>query len=294
MGLFRSSNSTKNPETRKILLKKKNGIEKKASSSWEDDDDNPTDATGKPKFWRLHDELAAGENQQQRDDLPTSTFTPPPAFRPKKMGRKKKMLFQKLESVDETSVCNNHKTPPPKKRSSQKKKNGRANMPLHALDDQTVCDFAATTERELSTDLATSSFAEYQPPPSFTLQNEPATKTTIQDKKSSRQFQTFMHDRIAESFSDDTMDRRQPDSIQTSNSDSQSAGLYSESGFPTSQGGHKFQQIVFDNQFNQIEKIKIAKSGRYHCTLVCALFLTASFQTPVPATFLTSSRLQQN
>jgi hypothetical protein len=146
-----------------------------------------------------------------------------------------------------------------------------------------------------SVDSATTvSIAEYQPPPAFLTSTHPigapnesgavaqlhprmsgaATKSAATiltlpqqqsgaDKRSTRQFQSFMHDCIAATFSDDTMDHGgegPPLTIPATNSDTTS-GLYSESGFPTSHGGHKFRQIVFDQQFQQIENVKVAKSG---------------------------------
>jgi hypothetical protein len=273
MGLFRSS--TKKPETQTILIKKKNGIDKKASRS-SDDDDVEGDGNVKPKFWRLHEELV-GENKPDLVPLPSSTPTKEPP-RIKNTSTKKKM-FKKLDSVDElsASITPSKSVMIKKKRSSQKKK--RTNLPLHALpsldelsENQGLSDNPQRQrlKTSTSTDSGLVSVEEYQPPPAFAVHTthradahqkkskKSSTVVAIQgDKKSSRQFQSFMHDRMPGSFSDDTMDGS---ALQATTSDTQS-GLYSESGFPTSRGGHKFQQIVFDNKFNQIEKVKAAKSG---------------------------------
>jgi hypothetical protein len=229
--------------------------------------------------------------------------------RKKQNFQKLESVDEKVASVNTPSKKDAIKKTPTK--SSKKIKRANLPLhALPSLDEQSEGQGLAadsTLQRQriktsTSVDSATTaSIAEYQPPPAFLAahpiqetaakqqqhrhqhhhQHHPtATKSStvvsmagvVVDKKSSRQFQSFMHDRIAASFSDDTLDNNNNGggggmtTIPTTNSDAAS-GLYSESGFPTSQGGHKFQQIVFDHQFHQIEKVKAAKSGTILCFL---------------------------
>ena len=318
-------------ETKGILKKKKNGLELKASSSWTDEetDNNATEkksnkkTTSKTKFWRLHEDVAVENSissaklQARNDNMEPVTGKSRKAPTKTKTGK----TFQRLDScsngVSSPSTANNPQStnsqlkgfrPSPLKRPGAVGRKDKA-RPLHTLpsvDEHRTSDTSSRvkpikipslrlrkTQRGDSPELASSSFAEYQPPEfqfgefgSTEIPPPPNSRSqaiaeyspprgTTDENRDKQKFQNFLQEPLQPCFSEDTGEIGKSDGISKDDHPmgeirptesgsithaSEISGLYSESGFPTSKGGHDFQQIVFDNKFHEIKKVEVAQS----------------------------------
>jgi hypothetical protein len=231
MGLFTKKSRQ---ETRSILPSKKKPrhifIKKVASSGSTDDDSLSYDKKRtssnrkqpKAKFSRLNDDV----------DETTVEYIPPPGFIP--------FPADAFDVKHEPQVCKEVKSSDSQSETSQTVK--------HTLSENS------------------SSSHEYEPPvfpihppkkATFSILSSPQ---PVESTKPLKNLSTFKANFSSTSMIGDKFDSQSRKSNELYFTNNASISRSSDSGFPTSLGGQDFQQIVFDDQFQKIEKVAVAKS----------------------------------